>query len=64
MGDEWLSLERISEELNVPVRTIYAWRSQGVGPRGYRVGRHVRVKRSDLNAWLEQHADAEPRSAI
>jgi len=57
---EWLSLEDIAEELGVPLRTLYAQRSRGVGPRGYRLGKHVRVKRRDLDAWLEQRADPAP----
>ncbi len=57
---EWLSLEDISEELGVPLRTLYAQRSRGIGPRGYKLGKHVRVRRADLDAWLEQHADPAP----
>ena len=57
---EWLNLEDIAEELGVPLRTLYAQRSRGVGPRGYRLGKHVRVKRRDLDAWLEQRADPAP----
>jgi excisionase family DNA binding protein len=50
-------LQQIAEELEVPLRTLYAQRSNGGGVKGYRIGKHVRVKRSDLNAWLEQQAD-------
>ncbi len=60
--DEWLSLEGIAKELGIPLRTLYAQRSRGIGPRGYKIGKHVRVRRSDLLAWLEAQADA-PRSA-
>jgi len=58
--DEWLSLQQIADELGVPLRTLYGQRSQGIGPRGYRLGKHVRVKRVDLDAWLAQHADPAP----
>jgi len=54
---EWLSLEQIAEELGIPLRTLYAQRSRGIGPHGHRIGKHVRVRRSDLDAWLESHAD-------
>ncbi|MBA2626076.1 MAG: helix-turn-helix domain-containing protein [Acidimicrobiia bacterium] len=37
----------------VPVRSIYAWRSRGEGPRAYRVGRRVLFKKADVDAWLE-----------
>jgi excisionase family DNA binding protein len=41
----------------VPVDTLYGWRHRGEGPRGYRVGRHVRYRRSSVEAWLEEQAD-------
>lgn len=58
--DEWLKIETLAEELGVPVRTIYAWRTQGKGPRGARFGKHVRFRRSAVDAWAESCAD--PRS--
>lgn len=57
---EFLSPDDLSEELRVPVRTIYAWRYRGEGPRGIKVGRHVRYRREDVDAWIEQQADPEP----
>jgi predicted DNA-binding transcriptional regulator AlpA len=29
----------------------------GVGPPGYRIEKHLRWKRSDVDAWLEEHKD-------
>ena len=57
---DWLTLESIAEELGVPLRTVYAWRVRGQGPRGYRFGRHVRVKRADFEEWQAGHADPAP----
>jgi excisionase family DNA binding protein len=48
----------IARFLGVPLRTIYRWRSRGEGPRGYRVGRHVRYRARDVEHWLEHHRDA------
>jgi excisionase family DNA binding protein len=59
---EWMSLDEIADELGVPVRTVYAWRTKGLAPRGYKIGKHVRVKRADLDVWLEAQVDA-PRLA-
>jgi hypothetical protein len=50
---EWLSPALLAAELNIPIQTIYAWRSRGQGPRGRRIGRHVRYARRDVVAWLE-----------
>lgn len=47
------SIQQLSDFLQVPVKTIYRWRDIGEGPRGYRVGRHLRFRRADVMAWLE-----------
>ncbi len=57
MNEEWLSLEDIADMLHLPLRTLYNRRSIGSGPRAYRIGKHVRVRRSDLDAWIESQAD-------
>lgn len=54
-----LSIEALSEYLGVPVATIYDWRVDGKGPRGIRVGRHLRFAVSDVRAWLDQNRDAD-----
>lgn len=53
-----LSPADVASYLGVPLRTVYARRSRGDGPRGYRVGRHVRFVLDDVDAWLEDHRDA------
>lgn len=59
--DALLSPTELAEYLGVPVKTVYNWRSAGEGPRGIRIGRHVRFRQSDVHAWLEQNADAASR---
>ena len=58
--EKLLTLPQVADHLGVPLQTVYQWRTRGEGPRGIKVGRHVRVRRSDLNAWLDQHADPTP----
>ena len=48
----------LSEYLDVPLRTVYAWQSKGGGPRFHKVGRHVRYRLSDVDTWLESRASA------
>jgi excisionase family DNA binding protein len=48
----------VARFLGLPLRTIYRWRLRGEGPRGYRVGRHVRYRARDVERWLEHHRDA------
>lgn len=52
--DEILTLSRLAAWLGVPVQTIYDLRSQGRGPRGFRVGHELRFRRSEVETWLEQ----------
>ncbi|ALV44697.1 hypothetical protein MB46_03400 [Arthrobacter alpinus] len=56
---EWLSPVQLSTELQIPLQTIYVWRSRHTGPRGHKIGNHVRYSRADINAWLETTADPQ-----
>lgn len=61
MADQQLmTLPDVAEYLGVPLQTLYAWRSRGDAPRGIKVGKHVRVRRSELERWLEAHTDEAP----
>lgn len=50
------SAEEVSEYLGVPVQTLYRWRKHEAGPGGFRVGRHIRYRWADVDAWVEQQA--------
>ena len=54
---EWISPDELAAELGIPVKTIYQWRYLGTGPRGHRIGKHVRYRRRDIEAWLVTQAD-------
>ena len=58
--DAILTPAELSEELKVPLATVYAWRYRRTGPRGIRVGKHVRYRRRDVSEWLETQADPKP----
>lgn len=54
MSTQWLSVEDIAKELNVPIKTVQGWiRNKKLV--AYRPGREYRVKREDLNKFLEEH---------
>ena len=59
--EKLLTLQEVAAVLNVPIGTVCQWRTRGEGPPGIRVGRHVRVRQTALESWLE--AQADPRSA-
>jgi excisionase family DNA binding protein len=42
--DRLLSVEELADYLEVPVKTIYTWRHRNTGPKGFRVGKHVRFR--------------------
>ena len=50
----------LSEWLGIPVATIYNWRYASNGPPGFKIGRHVRYRRSEVDRWFEQHRDERP----
>ncbi len=54
-----MSVQELADFLDIPVKTIYAWRYHGEGPRGFRVGRHVRFRWADVQAWLTDRIAAE-----
>ena len=48
--DEMLSIEEAAEFLRVPVATLRYWRHLGIGPRSFRVGRHVRYWHTEVQS--------------
>lgn len=62
-NDRLLTLEEVARYLQVPVKTLYDWRHRGLGPRGLRVGRYVRYRQADVDAWLDTCVD-QARSAL
>jgi excisionase family DNA binding protein len=52
-----MTVDELAEYLGLPVATIYKQRSEGTGPPGMRLGKYVRFKRGDVEAWLETKRD-------
>ncbi|TYL51667.1 helix-turn-helix domain-containing protein [Nocardioides sp. BGMRC 2183] len=48
------SLKELAELLGVGIQTLYDLRSQDRGPVGFRVGRHLRFRHSEIEAWLHR----------
>ena len=42
----------VAEHLGIPVTTLRQWKYRGVGPKALKVGRHLRYRRTDLDAWV------------
>jgi predicted DNA-binding transcriptional regulator AlpA len=39
--ETWLTPKEICALLQIPEQTFYQWRAKHVGPRAYRIGRHL-----------------------
>ncbi|MCX5532218.1 helix-turn-helix domain-containing protein [Streptomyces sp. NBC_00006] len=53
LPERYLTPVDVAELLAVPVETVYQWRRKRTGPRGFRVGRHLRFDPADVCAWVE-----------
>ncbi len=51
--DQLLTVEELADYLGVPVATVYQWRYRRQGPPGFRVGKHLRFRWSDIERWIE-----------
>ena len=54
LDKEFLTINDLCELLSVTPKTVASWRYRGVGPSSYKAGKHVRYKRSDVEAWMEE----------
>ncbi len=57
MRERLLSAQDVAEYLGVPLATLYQWRTKGTAPRAVKVGRHIRFRPADVEAWCERNAD-------
>ncbi len=55
--DELCTLVEVAQLLRIPSATLRYWRHLGTGPRSFRIGRHVRYYRADIDAWLHSQRD-------
>jgi excisionase family DNA binding protein len=51
-----VSADELARRLDIPKTTLYGWRYKNKGPRGHRVGKHLRYRWSDVLEWLD-HLD-------
>jgi excisionase family DNA binding protein len=49
-----MTVEELAAYLDVPKVTIYNWNSRDTGPLRVKIGRHVRYRRADVDAWLKK----------
>lgn len=47
------SPEELSAYLGIPLGTLYSWNHRGIGPKATKVGRHLRYRWQEVEAWLD-----------
>lgn len=55
---KWISVDDLADELQIPKSTIYGWKTRGIGPEWTRVGKHLRARRTSVDAWLNSLNEA------
>ena len=54
MNDPLMTINELAGYLKVRPATLYGWRHEGSGPPGVKVGRAVRFRREDVDAWIAE----------
>lgn len=54
-----LTTSQLAAHLGVPTQTIHDLRHAGRGPRGFRVGRELRYRVSEVEQWLARLEDQD-----
>ncbi|MFF5483063.1 helix-turn-helix transcriptional regulator [Streptomyces sp. NPDC012935] len=58
LPSRYLTPEDLVEMFELPsVETVYQWRRKRTGPRGFRVGRHLRFDPADVLAWVNSQRE-------
>jgi excisionase family DNA binding protein len=47
-----MSPSEVADWLGVSISTVYHWGQTGSGPTSFRVGKHLRYRREDVERWL------------
>jgi len=54
-----LTVAAAAEYLGIKPKTLYALRSQGIGPPSIRIGRSIRYSTDALQAWLQDQEEKD-----
>lgn len=49
-----MTLTEMCELLGITESTAYYWRQIGKGPKGARIGKNLRYRRSDVLRWVDE----------
>ena len=63
MTEQLMTTTEVADLLKIPIATLYHWRHRGVGPTSIRVGKHVRYRGRDVEAWLDAQTTVGDRAS-
>jgi predicted DNA-binding transcriptional regulator AlpA len=52
-----IGIDELADYIGKPKATIYGWRVKGYGPRAIRVGRDLKYRLRDVDAWLDSQTE-------
>lgn len=52
------TFEEVADYLNVPVNTLKWWRTRGEAPPFIKIGKTLRARPADVEAWLTARSEA------
>lgn len=61
-----IPIEIAAERLDLSVKTLRRWAAAGTGPRAYRIGKSLKYRVSEIEAWIDEQAivgDEQPIAA-
>jgi excisionase family DNA binding protein len=58
-ADEILTLDEVAKFLKIPTGTLRKWRMNSEGPKGFRVGKYVRYRRSAVEQFVSEQEEKE-----
>ena len=53
VDDRLIDIDALALYLDLSKNTIYDWRKRGQGPAAFKLGKHLRWRLSEVDAWLE-----------
>lgn len=58
MSHKIVKLAEAAEQLRIPINTLRYYRSRGVGPASFRLGRGIVYTQQALDEWVDQQQAA------
>lgn len=58
------TVPEVSEATGIPEATLRWYRSRGIGPKSFRVGRRIRYHRADVVAWMDAQEAKSSRGGV